>query len=185
MRKSKMRTNKKELNLRSMGVSNQLRDEYNKKTYSIQFYDFDYNGLNSDEIRERIEDICNMFPYDLILYQTKHGVQFISFALLHGTRYTKSKAVGMSKSLGNQDYWTEAKDLTLRISPKWNKKRKEVSFKPKFLHLVKKPLFHRISNKHLEFYKNFMELPENVYREYDFCDKKDYKMKLYHYKTRD
>lgn len=175
------------LNVRTMGISNWVKDEKNKKLYSVQFYDYDNNNHSiSNAELDRISDI---FPYDCLMYSTKHGIQFISFALLHGLRYTKTKAIETSKDLGKQDYWTEAKDLTLRIAPKWKvnhfKKRQIISKKPKFRGIIKNPTDYIISEKHLEFYLKFMDLPEWVYNKYDACDKRDYKIKLYHYKTRD
>jgi len=175
------------LNVRTMGISNWVKDEKNKKLYSVQFYDFDFDSdfITKTEL-ERIRDI---FPYDCLMYETKHGIQFISFALLHGLRYTKTKAIETSKDLGKQDYWTEAKDLTLRIAPKWKqnrfKKRQIISKKPKFRGIIKNPTDYIISEKHLEFYLKFMNLPQWVYDKYGHCDKRDYKIKLYHYKTRD
>lgn len=188
MPKGKMRTDKKTLNLRSMGISNWAYDPKDKKRYSIQFYDFDYNGTKKITRNELIQ-IANIFPYDCIMYETKHGVHFISFSLLKGLTYTKSKVLELSKSLGKQDYWSEGKDLTLRISPKWKviskRKRETISKKPKFKGLFRAPNKYRISKKHLEFYRKYMGLPEWVYNLYNDCDKKDLKIKLYHYKTRD
>jgi len=182
--KSELRI-KEKLPLRAMGISNRVYDTKNKKHYSVQFYDFDGDKLKAKELN-RIKEI---FPYDLIMYQTKHGFHFISFALLHGLRYTKSKAVETSKELGNQDYWTEAKDLTLRVSPKWKlrkfRKRKVISCKPRFFIQVKKPNGYIVSNKHVEFYFKYMNLPETIYNEYQECILKDYSIRVYHYKTRD
>jgi len=193
MVKTEMRTKKKSLKLRTMGISNWVYDTENKKAYSIQFYDFDVSEDlegKRDVIKNIVKRILAIFPYDCILYRTKHGIHFISFALLHGLRITKSRAVETSKILGHQDYWTEAKDLTLRISDKWkikkfSKNRIKVSKKPKFLALIKKPNNYIISEKHLEFYYKFMGLPLWVYNKYNSCDKRDYKIKIYHYKTRD
>ena len=175
------------LNVRTMGISNWVYDESKKELYSVQFYDFDYNSHSiSNAELDRISDI---FPYDCLMYSTKHGIQFISFALLHGLRYTKTKVIETSKHLGKQDYWSEGKDLTLRIAPKWKvkrfKKRQIISKKPKFRGIIKNPTDYIISKKHLEFYLKFMNLPKWVYDKYDACDKRDYKIKLYHYKTRD
>lgn len=175
------------LNVRTMGISNWVYDESKKELYSVQFYDYDYNG--HDISNAELDRISDIFPYDCLMYATKHGIQFISFALLHGLRYTKTKAIETSKDLGKQDYWTEAKDLTLRIAPKWKEKRFKnrviISKMPKFRGIIKNPTDYIISEKHLEFYLKFMDLPEWVYNKYDACDKRDYKIKLYHYKTRD
>ena len=184
----KMRMNKKGLNLRTMGISNRAYDSENKKTYSVQFYDYDYKNENITE--GELKRILEIFPYDCIMYGTKQGIHFISFSLLKGLSYTKAKAIETSKALGNQDYWTQANDLTLRVSPKWKQYRfskmyKIISKKPKFKGLVKEPNKYRISNKHLEFYFKYMDLPLWVYNKYNDCDKKDYRIKLYHYKTRD
>lgn len=121
MVKSKLR-NTEELPLRTMGISNWCKDDTVKKLYSVQFYDYDFNG--SKELKKEVLNrILEIFPLDCIMYSTKHGIHFISFALRMGLRYTKSRAVKTSKDLGKQDYWTEAKDLTLRIAPKWKLKR--------------------------------------------------------------
>lgn len=181
----KLRNNEGVLNLRTMGISNWVYEAETKKYYSIQFYDYDHLiciGLKQVFIKKILE----IFPLDCIMYQTKHGTQFISFALRYGLKYTKVRALEMSKELG-QDFWTEAKDLTLRIAPKWNKKREEISGKPKFLGVARRPDPDtiRISSKHLEFYKKYMGLPNWVYELYSNCDKKELKFKVYHYKTRD
>lgn len=177
----KLKNNEGVLNLRTMGISNWVYDSENKKYYSIQFYDYDHS-INKNEHKRIIE----IFPLDCIMYETKHGRQFISFALRYGLKYTKVRALETSKEL-NQDYWTEANDLTLRIAPKWNKKREEISGKPKFLGVIRRPDPEtiRISSKHLEFYKKYMGLPNWVYELYSNCDKKEFKFKVYHYKTRD
>ena len=187
MVKSELR-NKEKLPLRAMGVSNWCKDTIEKRLYSIQFYDFDLNGskeLKSDDLKKILE----IFPLDCIMYSTKHGIHFISFAIRMGLRYTKSRAVKMSKDLGKQDYWTEAKDLTLRVSPKWKvnflKKRRIISKKPEFLGILKSPDKNIVSKKHLEFYFRFMNLPEEIYNLYQDCDLREYKIKIYHYKTRD
>ena len=180
-----LKNNIGKLTLRTMGISNWCKDTVNKKLYSIQFYDYDLNDSN----KVPISKIMEIFPLDCIMYETKHGIQFISFALRMGLRYTKSRAVQTSKELGKQDYWTEAKDLTLRVSPKWKikllKKRQIISKKPKFLGIVKSPDKNIISGKHLEFYFKYMDLPEKIYNLYQDCDIRNYKIKVYHYKTRD
>ena len=172
------------LNLRTMGISNWVYDSPNKKLYSIQFYDYDLN--DGKLTKEVMNEILKIFPLDCIMYETKQGIQFISFALRFGLLYTKSRAVKTSKEL-LQDYWTEAKDLTLRIAPKWDKNYNEMSFKPKFKGIVRRPdpEGNRISGKHLDFFRDYMGLPNWVYEKYSTCDKRDYKYKIYHYKTRD
>ena len=184
---------RRKLKLRSMGISNRVYDRENKKRYSVQFYDLDV----SDELREnrellkaKIDKILRIFPYDCILYKSKHGLHFISFSLLKGYRAPKARAIGITKELGDQDYWTTGKSLILRISAKWklkkfSKNRLEVSKKPKFLALIKKPNNYIISNKHLEFYFKYMKLPYYVYSKYEGCDKRDYEISITHYKTRD
>lgn len=171
-----------------MGISNWCKDDTVKKLYSVQFYDYDLNG--SKELKKEVLNrILEIFPLDCIMYSTKHGIHFISFALRMGLRYTKSRAVKTSKDLGKQDYWTEAKDLTLRIAPKWKlkrfKKRQIVSKKPEFLGILRSPDKNIISGKHLDFYFRFMNLPEKIYNLYQDCDLREYKIKIYHYKTRD
>lgn len=184
-----LRINENSLNLRAMGVSNRVYDKENEKIYSIQFYDYDINQTTRMTQAE-LNTILKIFPYDLLLYRTKQGLHFISFALLHGLRITKSRAIETSKLLGNQDYWTQARDLTLRVSAKWkilrfSKIRETISKKPKFSRLLREPNKYRISEKHLEFYYKYMGLPEDVYNLYHDCDKRDYEIKIYHYKTRD
>lgn len=179
-----LKKNKDAFKLRTMGISNWVKDESKKRRniYSVQFYDYD--GVLTDE---QLEIISEIFPYDCIVYRTKHGFQFISFSLLHGLRYTKTKVLEISKQL-NQDYWTEGRDLTLRVASKWEVKknqRKTISEKPKFYAFLKAPYKHIISKKHLEFYHDYMDLPEDVYEAYSECDMRDYKIKIYHYITRD
>lgn len=183
-----LKRNKNSLDLRTMGISNWCKDvkeKTNRNLYSIQFYDYDGKEWNN-KILKRIMEI---FPLDCLMYETKHGIHFISFALRYGLKYTKTKAIETSKALGNQDYWTEAKDLTLRVSAKWKRtffnSHKIISKKPKFKGLIKSPEDYIISKKHLEFYRKYMNLPKWVYDLYNSCDKRDYKIKVYHYKTRD
>ena len=196
-----MRIDKSSLNLRTMGLSNWCLDTHSyskkKKRYSIQFYDYDFEGENLSLGKKGIEGIprddllriLEIFPYDVILYETKHGIHFVSFALLKGLKHTKVNVLITSKKIGRQDYWTEAKDLTLRVSAKWKlrflRKRKIVSQKPKFKMVLKLPNKYRISQNHLEFYLKYMNLPQWVYDLYSDCDKKDLRIKMYHYKTRD
>jgi len=182
------RTPLKKLNVRAMGISNWLYDTKFKKRYSVQFYDYDFvDGERLNDIREKVLEI---FPYDCIVYETKHGVQFISFSLLKGLRITKSRSLQLTKEFGNQDYWAEAKDLALRFTSKWkvsrfNKIYTPVSFKPRFLGVARYPANFRISRQLLEFYKRYMKLPQWVYELYDNCEKYNYRIKTYHYKTRD
>ena len=142
-----MRIDKSVLNLRTMGISNWCLDKNSyskkKKRYSIQFYDYDFEGgINLNFGKKGLENIprddllkiLEIFPYDVIMYQTKHGIHFVSFALLKGLKHTKVNVLMTSRAIGKQDYWTEAKDLTLRCSAKWKtrflRKRKIVSNKP-------------------------------------------------------
>jgi len=201
MQKTEMRIDKSTLNLRTMGLSNWCLDTNShskkKKRYSIQFYDYDFKGENTCVGKRGLEGfprddllkILEIFPYDVIMYETKHGIHFISFALLKGLNFTKANAIKTSKEIGHQDYWTEAKDLTLRASAKWKlrflRKRKIISNKPKFKLVLRLPNKYRISKNHLEFYLKYMNLPQWVYDLYDECDKKDLRIKMYHYKTRD
>lgn len=182
-----MRREDQKLELRTMGISNWCYDPKTKKRFSIQFYDYDLNGKGIIPLHFR--KIMQIFPYDCLMYDTKHGIQFISFSLLKGLNYTKAKSLEISKELDHQDYWTEAKDLTLRVSAKWKvrkfRKRMVISKKPKFRGLIKYPKTYRISEKHLEFYYKYMDLPQEVYELYNECNKKKYKIKVYHYKTND
>ena len=197
-----MRIDKSVLNLRTMGISNWCLDKNSyskkKKRYSIQFYDYDFEGgINLNFGKKGLENIprddllkiLEIFPYDVIMYETKHGIHFVSFALLKGLKHTKVNALITSKTIGKQDYWTEAKDLTLRCSAKWKtrflRKRKIVSNKPVFKMVLRLPNKYRISQNHLEFYLKYMNLPQWVYDLYSDCDKKDLRIKMYHYKTRD
>jgi len=174
--------------VRAMGLSNSAWDTENKKKYSVQF--FDYDKKNGKITEHDLERILRIFPYDCLCYETKHGIHFISFALLKGMRRTKAKALECCKLLGEQDYWCSKQDLTLRVSPKWkprkfHKMHEIVSKRPKFKAIAKKPNKYRISKNHLDFYRKFMKLPEEVYHLYDDCEKFDYKIKIYNYKTRD
>lgn len=184
----RLKKGKEKLKLRTMGISNWVYDRENKKRYSIQFYDYDHNG--GEIYQDILQKIMQIFPYDMIMYSTKHGIHFISFSLLQGLNRTKSLSLKLTKELGNQDYWTTSKDLTLRIAEKWKirrfrRKRKIISDRPRFKGLVKPPNKYKISNKHLEFYFKYMGLPKWVYEKYNDCDKKDYAIKIYHYKTRE
>lgn len=183
-----MKTHKGGLELRTMGISNWAYDTIQKKRYSVQFYDYDYNGGGRHISKEDLLKIMQIFPYDCIMYETNHGVHFISFALLRGLNITKARVLETTKRLGKQDYWTEGKDLTLRVSPKWKPTYlgyKIISEKPVFKGLSKFPTKYRISFKHLEFYRKYMDLPDWVYNCYKECEMFDYKIKIYHYKTRD
>ena len=190
-----MRIDKKSLKFRAMGISNYAYDTSDlatlehKNRYSVQFYDYDFNGQKTIP-KSDLERILEIFPYDCLMYSTKQGTHFISFALLYGQRITKSRAIQVSKALGKQDYWTTAKDLTLRVSPKWKQYRfsklyKVISEKPIFKGLIKEPNRLRISSKHLEFYHRYMDLPDWVYNLYQNCIRFEFKIKVYHYKTTD
>ncbi len=199
-----LKYNEQKLSLRAIGLSNWAFDSKNKKRYSVQFFDYDYNGLENIP-RDDLLKILEIFPYDCLMYGTKQGVHFISFSILLGLRKAKMRVLETSKALEGQDYWTEGKDLTLRVSAKWKirlfRKRKIVSEKPKFKGLIKSPdnliktenpflnsknpSKYVISKKHLEFYRKYMDLPNWVYEQYLDCDMRDLKIKNYHYKTRD
>ncbi|MFX1445767.1 MAG: hypothetical protein ACFFHV_20315 [Promethearchaeota archaeon] len=179
---------KKDLFLHAIGISNLCLDPESHKLYSVQFYDYDKNGENT--LKEDILEIKEIFPYDCIMYETKHGIHFISFALLKGSYTTKARALQLTKNLEQQDYWCKLKDLTLRVSPKWvvskiRKKYKIVSERPRFKGVVKEPNKYRISKGHLEYYKANMNLPLSVYESYLDCEMFDYRLKLTNYKTRD
>jgi len=199
-----LRYNEQKLSLRAIGISNWAYDSNNKKRYSVQFYDYDYNGVENIP-RVDLLKILEIFPYDCLMYETKQGIHFISFSILLGLRKAKTRVLETSKVLEGQDYWTEGKDLTLRVSAKWKtrlfRKRKIVSKKPKFKGLIKSPdnliktenpflnsknpSKYVISKKHLEFYRKYMDLPDWVYEQYLDCDMRDLRIKNYHYKTRD
>ena len=186
--KTPMRIDKTLLTLRAMGISNWCFDTHTKKKYSVQFYDYDLLGQKRIP-RADLLLILNIFPYDCLMYETKHGIHFISFAILHGLGITKKRALRVNKALKSQDYFTEQKDLTLRVSAKWKPRRfrnyKIISNKPKFKGVSKFPNCYIISKKHLEFYRKYMNLPDWLYIQYEGCTKKDYRIKNYHYKTRD
>lgn len=199
-----LKYNEQKLSLRAIGISNWAYDSDNKKRYSVQFYDYDYNGVENIP-RDDLLKILEIFPYDCLMYETKQGIHFISFSILLGLRKAKKGVLETSKALEGQDYWTEGKDLTLRVSAKWKvrlfRNRKIVSKKPKFKGLIKSPdnliktkntflnsknpSKYVISKKHLEFYRKYMDLPDWVYEQYLACDMRDLKIKNYHYKTRD
>ena len=191
MKKRKMRVDKRKLNVRALGLSNWCLDRKTKEKSSVQFYDYDFKDNLKTIPRHDLLRIKEIFPYDCIMYETKHGIHFISFSLLKGTYRAKARVLETSKDLELQDYWTSQTDLTLRVSAKWQVKRFKknrivVSEKPKFKGIVKEPNFeYRISKNHLKFYHKYMDLPNWVYKLYDKCDKKDLKIKIYHYKTRD
>lgn len=200
-----LKYNSQKLSLRAIGISNWAYDSEKKKRYSIQFYDYDYNGNINHVPRKDLLRILEIFPYDCLMYETKGGIHFVSFSILLGLHVAKARVLETSKDLGLQDYWTEAKDLTLRVSAKWKlrpfRKRKIVSKKPKFKGLIKTPdnLIKKpnkflnssnpdkyvISKNHLEFYRKYMDLPDWVYEMYADCDMRDLRIKNYHYKTRD
>lgn len=181
-----MRIDKDALFLRTMGISNLSYDVENKKMYSIQFYDYDKNGFDMGIPQKHSELIASIFPYDCIMYESKHGFHFISFSLLKGKAITKARALKITKIFERQDYWCSLRDLTLRIAPKWELNTyKNISEKPKFKGLIRSPNKYIISEKHLEFYHDNMGLPDWVYTRYEDCDKRDYKIKIVHYKTRD
>lgn len=200
-----LKYNTQNLSLRAMGISNWAYDSESKKRYSVQFYDYDYNGTENKIPRKDLLRILEIFPYDCLMYETKGGIHFISFSILLGLNVAKARVLETSKALGNQDYWTEGKDLTLRVSAKWKlrliKKRKIVSKKPIFKGLIKtpdnliktsnrflnskNPDKYVISKNHLEFYRKYMDLPNWVYELYADCDMRDLRIKNYHYKTRD
>ncbi|QYW08128.1 hypothetical protein 15570_00031 [Lokiarchaeota virus WyrdV1] len=202
---SYLKYNSQKLSLRAIGISNWAYDSEKKKRYSIQFYDYDFNGDIEHIPREDLLRILEIFPYDCLMYETKGGVHFISFSILLGLHVSKARVLETSKSLEGQDYWTEGKDLTLRVSAKWKlrlfRKRKIVSKKPKFKGLIKgpdnliktsntflnskNPNKYVVSKNHLEFYRKYMDLPDWVYELYADCDMRDLRIKNYHYKTRD
>lgn len=180
--------NEEKRKLRAMGISNWVYDVESKKRYSVQFYDYDFNGGGRHIPRNELLRIMEIFPYDCIMYETMGGIHFISFALLHGLNITKARALKLTRGLKTQDYWTSQKDLTLRVSEKWKTRLfrgyKVVSPRPQFLGLPRPPNKYRISKKHLEFFKKNMNLPEWVYDLYSECDQRDYRTRIYHYKTR-
>ena len=199
-----LKYNTQKLSLRAIGISNWAYDSEKKKRYSVQFYDYDFNGEKRIP-RNDLLRVLEIFPYDCLMYETKQGIHFISFSILLGIHVAKARVLATSKALDGQDYWTEGKDLTLRVSAKWKlrpfRKRKIVSKKPKFKGLIKSPNNviktqnkflnssnpdkYVISKNHLKFYRKYMDLPEWVYELYADCDMRDLRIKNYHYKTRD
>ena len=199
-KKNEFKKDKKKFPLRCMGISNiaintksvKMPSDFYAKKYSVQFYDFDLPKHQNTILENQIKTILEIFPYDCICYKTKHGFHFISFALLRGLRVTKARAIKLSKDLLDQDYFTKRQYLTLRISEKWkNKKfRKKyavISDRPKFFGLLKEPAAENlmISEKHLEFYKDNLALPDFVYEKYEKCRKFDLGIELHHFTTRD
>jgi len=173
--------------LRAIGLSNWVYDRTTKTRYSVQFYDFDFVDKNRI-LNTVIDEILSIFPYDVLMYETSHGIHFISFSLLKGCFAPRARCIELTKKLDKQDYWTSAKDLTLRVSEKWKPtlfgNYRIVSERPRFKGVCRNPNAYIISNKHLEFYRDFMNLPDWVYHLYDDCDKRNYRIKIYHYKTR-
>jgi len=182
--------------LRTIGINNVCYDKTNKKKYSVQFYDYDNKHLaHSRDLGmppAELNTILKIFPNDLILYRTKHGIHFISFTLLKGVFITKAKVLETTKLLNEtQDYFPYQKELTLRVSGKWqkkrfSKKRKTISKKPKFSRLLKLPnKDNLISKTHLDFYFKWMSLPKEIHDLYKKCEMRDYDITISHYKTRD
>lgn len=187
---------KRKPQLRTIGINNICYDKSNKKKYSIQFYDYDNKHLDHLEyIRMapvELKAILEIFPNDLILYRTKHGIHFISFTLLKGIYISKANVLQVTKLLNeSQDYFPYQKELTLRVSGKWgkkrfSKKRKTISKKPKFARLLKLPNKDNIISKtHLDFYFKWMGLPKEIYNLYKKCEMRNYDITISHYKTRD
>ena len=91
--KTEMRVDKKELDLRTIGLSNWAFDSKTKKRYSVQFYDYDYTNGEKRIPRKDLLRILEIFPYDVLMYETKQGIHFISFSLLHGLFTSKATAL--------------------------------------------------------------------------------------------
>lgn len=204
----------KDFPLRAIGISNKCKDNNEimpnrfkgkNNIYSIQFYDYDFDK-NWKLTYGIINSILEIFPHDCIMYETKHGIHFISFALTKGLYLSKARAIKKSKELLSQDYWTKRSYLTLRISQKWRRniwnkmgitwKYKTISDKPIFKgvarlpELVNQALFPNIkilgSKKHLDFYHDFLELPNWVYQQYlNNFEMLDLDIELHHYPTKD
>lgn len=175
---------------RAMGISNGVWDSKNKKIYSVQFYDFDYIKGRTHLTPKEVDLIKTIYPYDCIMYQTAHGIHFISFAILKGLTTTRKRAEHLTKQFIFQDFIAGNEDLILRVSCKGKKRMFKkhyqiISKKPKFLGLVKSPNKYLISKRHLEFYRNYMFLPEWVYSQYNDCKLLEGNIKLYHYRTGD
>lgn len=169
---------------RAMGISNTVK--LGNGTLGVQFYDYD--GSLNPEIIKRIKQI---FPSDCLIYKTQDGYHFISFSLISRFK-AKANAIMLSKEL-RQDYWSEQKDLVLRISPKWKpmfKWYRKESPKPRFYRCITRPIAHRVdfiySRSHLEFYREYMGLPEDIYHEYTRVGMVylEGDFKIYHYSTR-
>lgn len=201
----------KDLKYLSLGISNRLRARektynpyFNKwiyKSYSVQFFDYDYrkdpDGNPIPMTQREIKEIRKIFPYDCFFYDTKHGRHFISFAILHGIKISRTRALQTCKNLNlicgdpkAQDYWSSRSELVLRVSPKWRVYKKSkiyqiISLKPKFGGVLKKPEKIRVSKAHFEFYKNHMKLPEWVCDLYENCEMIDLKHTMLFYPSRD
>lgn len=199
----------KKLPLKAMGIANKCIDteeimpkrfKARNKLYSIQFYDYDFNQ-NWKITSNIIQSILEIFPHDCFVFETKHGMHFISFSLMKGLRFSKAKVLKKSKELITQDYWSKKKYLFLRVSPKWKRtfwnkiglkwKYKIISDKPRFKGVLKEPELipgQKIlgSKQHLEFYKNNMNFPEWLYQKYlENYEMIDLSIQIDHYHTED
>lgn len=182
---------KKHPPLRAIGINNICYDRTNRKKYSIQYYDMDIK--ESKMLIAEFNTILQIFPNDLILYQTKHGLHFISFTILDNIFISKANVLKTTKLLNEtQDYFPYQKELTLRVSGKYKRKRlskthKIISKKPKFLLFFKEPnKCSKISKNHLEFYFKWLNLPKKIYEYYlKYCDLKKYDITMSHYRTGD
>jgi hypothetical protein len=184
-----------------MGISNrcyagEIKKGVPRERYSVQFYDFDGS---EPEFKRAIPTIMRIFPYDALAYKSKHGFHVLSFSLLKGYLAPIRRARMITKILNSADRMPEQdfgsfgenfeKGLALRVSSKWRKRffrrNKIISGKPTFFGLLKSPNRYRISERHLNFYRDFMALPDWVYKKYDDCDKKNLDTFMYHYYTGD
>lgn len=182
--------------LRAIGINNICYDLETNKRKSVQFYDYDTKHIRNSIIKilpDELQEILKYFKNDCIIYKTKHGFHFISFALLPNVFISKANVLRITKRLNEtQDYFPYQKELTLRVSPKWkikrfSKRRKTISKKPKFASFFIHPRNNmEVSKTHLNFYLKYMNLPIEIYKEYEKnCILKENKITISHYRTRD
>jgi len=176
---------KEEYPLRAMGVSNLV----GKNIGAIQFYDIDMPEPIHELVLDNIvsEVISAIFPDDCVIYRTTHGYHLVSFSVI-SVWEAKANAISVSRILC-QDYWSEQKDLVLRISPKWKLKkftkgREVVSHKPRYWLTKQVPQGRSAYSKnHLDLYKEFLGLPVRLYNKYLEFPMCKQELKIYHYKA--
>jgi len=160
------------------GISNEL-----SLRQGVQFFDFDGKPTPN-----QLKTILKRFPNDCLRYITEHGSNmFISFTpiqLIHSISISK----GLSEIL-NEDY-KMSRNLILRISPKYDVvSQKTRANKPIFLEFTKKPkIDSKISQAHLNFYRNYMDLPKEIFDFYSdncFLCHKQVRIAFYYCRAKD